>query len=101
LVHRALWTLNHETPNDFEYQILLHSERHIHHHFLVCCFCRNRALRTGGRTPLSHMTTSNRAIDKIAFLSLAQKRKFMFLLDSFGGYNSGRVLCVELLIQKK
>jgi hypothetical protein len=47
------------------------------------------------------MTTSNRAIDKIAFLSLAQKRKFMFLLDSFGGFNSGRVLCVELLIQKK
>jgi hypothetical protein len=37
------------------------------------------------------MTASNRAIDKIAFLSLAQKRKFIFLLDSFGGYNSGRV----------
>jgi hypothetical protein len=40
------------------------------------------------------MTASNRAIDKIAFLSLAQKRKFMFLLDSFGGYNSSRVLSV-------
>jgi hypothetical protein len=37
------------------------------------------------------MIASNRAIDKTAFLSLAQKRKFMFLLDSFGGYNSGRI----------